>query len=115
MSTNDLITPYSDEGVPITSTVGVEDILTATLVVANVEGLPFPPLLTPKHAGNTDYVAMKEIHQLLTENTALVKSNLGIGQNLYLRFILPPEKYTHITNTPFALRPNPGKTATVLE
>ena len=72
--------------IPITSIVGFEVTSTASLFGATVEGFPTPSL--PKNAGKTDYAEIKEVHQLLETNTALVKSNLSVGQNVYLGIII---------------------------
>ena len=84
---------------------------TASLVNATEEGLPTPSL--PKHTVKPDYAAIKEIHQLLMSNVASVESNLGRGQNGYLRLILPPEQYSCISDTAFVRPSDPGITATV--
>ena len=68
--------------VQINSTVVVEAMLTASSADTTVVGFPTPSL--PNHTCKPKYTALKEIHQLLTSNTALVQSNLGGGQNGYL-------------------------------
>ena len=80
-------------------------------VYTTVEGLPNPSL--PKHLVNPDYASIKEAHQLLTANAALVKISLGRWQNGYLGVIPPPRKYACITSTPFVCLPNPLIMATV--
>ena len=97
--------------VPITSTVGVESVPTASAVDATVEGFPTP--LLPKHPGKPDYAAIRETHQLLTANAASVECNLGGGHNGYLGLILPPEQYERLSGTAFILPPDPGRTAHV--
>ena len=99
--------------VPITSTVGVVAMLTASAVDATVEGFPTPSL--PMHIGKPDYAAIKETHQLLTAKSASVKCKLGGGQNSYLSLILPPEQYAQVSVTAFVLPPDPGQTAHVPE
>ena len=46
-------------------------------VDTTVEGFPTPYL--PKHLGKYDYSTIEETHQLLMENAALAKSDLGGG------------------------------------
>ena len=99
--------------VPITSSVGVEVMSTATLFDVTMEG--FPTLSLPKHVGNPDYAAIKEIHQLLTANPASVEGNLGGGQNDYLGLILLPEQYARVYCTASVRLPDPGRTAHVPE
>ena len=84
---------------------------TATSVDATVEGFPTPSL--PKHAVNTDYAAIKEVHKILTVNAASVESDLGGCQNGYLRIILPTNKYYRVSGTAFIRPPNPEITAHV--
>ena len=76
-----------------------------------MEGFPTPSL--PKRADKPDYAAIKEIHQLLTANVALVESDLDGGQNGSLRIILPSMKYACISDTTFICPPKPGRMATV--
>ena len=97
--------------IPITSTVSVEVMYTNSSVGSTVEGFHTPSL--SKHAGKPDYATIKEIHQLLTANLASVESNLGEGQNGYLRLTLPPKQYYRISGTDFVRPTNPGRTATV--
>ena len=99
--------------VPITSTVGVESVPTASAVDATVEGFPTP--LLPKHPGKPDYAAIRETHQLLTANAASVECNLGGGHNGYLGLILPPDQYACVSGTAFILPPKPGRMEKVPE
>ena len=92
--------------VPITSTVGVVAMLTASAVDATVEGFPTPSL--PKHPGKPEYAAIKDTHQLLTANTASVECDLRGGQNSYLGLILPPEQYEQVSGSAFVLPPDSG-------
>ena len=77
--------------VPITSTVGVESMPTASAVDAIVEGFPTSSLT--KLSGKPDYAAINDIHQLLMANTVSIDCDLGRGQNSYLSLILLPEQY----------------------
>ena len=99
--------------VPINSTVIVEAMLTASSADTTVVGFPTPSL--PNHTCKPKYTALKEIHQLLTSNTALVQSNLGGGQNGYLRLILPPEEYSRVSDTTYVRLPDLGITETAPE
>ena len=75
----------------VTSTVVVEVMSTASSVDATIKGFLDPSL--PKHAGNTDYVEIKEHHQLLMENTVSVDSDIFRENNVYLGIIFPPDQY----------------------
>ena len=76
----------------ITSAVGVELISTTALVDRIFGELPTPYL--PKHLGKTKRAAIKEVHQLLTENTESIERYLSSRQNRYPGIVLPPEQYT---------------------
>ena len=97
--------------VPITSTVGVEAILTSATVDTTVEGFPTPSL--PKHFVKPYYAATKETHKLLTENAACVEFNLGRGQNGYLGLILLTKKYARVSGTACVFPSDPVQTAHV--
>ena len=85
--------------------------MVASLVDATVKGFPTPSV--PKNSDNTNYVSIKEIHQLLTVNATLVGNNLGGGQNGYLGVFLIPEQYGCISSTAFVRPPNLGIMVTV--
>ena len=70
----------------------------ASLVDAIVEEFSIPSL--PTHLGKTNYAAIKEAHQLLTENAALDERAIRRGQNGYLGLVLPPKQYYCIAATP---------------
>ena len=96
-----------------TPTVGIEFMSPTAMVEAIVKGLPNPSLL--KQSGNTNYDAIKEVHQLLMSNMVLVESAHSGGQNRHLGIVLLPKQYNRITATTFVLPPNMGRTAIILE
>ena len=64
-----------------------------------VEGIP-PPYI-PKRTGKPNYTVIKETHQILKSNVAMIESDLGEVQNGYLRLVILPEKYDRISIAPF--------------
>ena len=74
----------------VTSTVCAVVTPTATFIDDTIEVFLTPS--PPKHTGNPNYSAIKDIHQLLTENAELVESNLIVRQNVYIGIILPPKQ-----------------------
>ena len=95
--------------VPITSTVGIENISTPTSVNATLGRFPTSSL--PEHMVKPAYAAFKEVHQLFTANAASVKSDLVRGHNGYLGLILPPDQYAGVSGTVFVRPPDTGITA----
>ena len=64
-----------------------------------VEGIP-PPYL-PNRTGKPNYTVIKETHQILKSNVAMIESDLGEVQNSYLRLVILPEQYARISIAPF--------------
>ena len=75
-----------------------------------IEGFPYSTI--PKHAGEPNYQAIKDIERKLIKNASSYPSELGGGNHGYLGLILTPEKYLLVTGNNFEPHPNPGSLPT---
>jgi hypothetical protein len=73
----------------------------------------FPHKTIPTIVGQPTYDAIKELHLKLNENAVKVHSNLGNGLLGYLGVTVTPAIFNTLSNTPFAIPPNPGVAAVI--